>query len=119
MMERDIEKAVCDYAKEKGMLVYKFSSPNHVGVPDRLFLMPLGKAFFIEFKAKGGKPTPMQEREAARMQEKHFHVYLIDSMEAGKEVIDAEWEMVEAAMTTFAAFDAQIAIEEAEHASKH
>ena len=119
MLEKEIEAKVCDYAKEKGMLVYKFSSPNHVGVPDRLFLMPLGKAFFIEFKAKGGKATPMQIREGERMKEKHFHVYLIDSMEAGKEVIDAEWEMVEATLEAFAAFVAQTAIEEAEHASKH
>ena len=40
MLEKDIEKAVCDYAKSKGVLTYKFSSPNHVGVPDRIFFAP-------------------------------------------------------------------------------
>lgn len=88
MLEKDIEKLVCEYAKSKGMLAYKFSSPNHVGVPDRLFLMPLGKFWFCEFKKKGGRLTPMQEREHVRLREAGATVYVVDNIEDGRKMID-------------------------------
>lgn len=91
MLEKEIEKKVCDHAKAKGFHVYKFSSPNHVGVPDRLFIGPGRSLFFIEFKRDGGKPTAMQEREAMRISECGFIVYLVDNVEQGKEIIDLEW----------------------------
>jgi hypothetical protein len=56
MLEKQIEKKVCDYAKERGMLVYKFTSPNRMAVPDRLFICPDGRVFFIEFKREGQSP---------------------------------------------------------------
>ena len=49
MLEKQIEAKVCDYAKERGLLVYKFTSPNRMAVPDRMFIRPDGKVFFIEF----------------------------------------------------------------------
>ena len=33
MLERDIEKRVKEYARSKGWLAYKFTSPGHIGVP--------------------------------------------------------------------------------------
>ena len=92
MLEKEIEKKVCDYAKQHGFLVYKFSSPNHVGVPDRLFIAPHQHAFWIEFKREGGKPTPAQERECLKLRRCGFDVYLVDSVEFGIEVIDGEME---------------------------
>ena len=91
MLEREIEKKVCDYAKSKGMLHYKFSSPAHLGVPDRIFFAPAGRVFLIEFKREGGKPTPSQEREAARIGMMSIDVYLIDNVEEGKAVVDQEY----------------------------
>jgi hypothetical protein len=32
-LEKVIEKKVCDYAKSKGFVVYKFVSVNNAGVP--------------------------------------------------------------------------------------
>ena len=63
MKEKDIESVVCNYAKTKGCLVYKFASPAHRSVPDRMFIAPHGKVFFIEFKAPGKLPTVGQRRE--------------------------------------------------------
>ena len=36
MLEKQIEAKVCEYAKTKGVLVYKFTSPARAAVPDRL-----------------------------------------------------------------------------------
>lgn len=89
MLEKTIEKAVCDYAKEKGMLVYKFTSPNRRSVPDRLFVVKGGRLFFVEFKAPGNKPTPAQEREVFRLASHGVTVYVIDCIVKGKAIIDA------------------------------
>jgi hypothetical protein len=88
MLEKQIEKAVCDYAKDKGLLAYKFTSPNRAAVPDRLFVHPMGHVFFIEFKATGKKPTPAQEREHSRLRGHNSQVFVIDDINEGKFVID-------------------------------
>lgn len=90
MLEKKIEEKVCDYAKEKGILAYKFTSPNRAAVPDRLFITPNGTVFFIEFKREGQKPTAPQEREHTRLRGHNIRVYVIDNVEKGKAVIDVE-----------------------------
>lgn len=87
--EATIEKAVCEYAKSKGWLVYKFTSPGHLGVPDRLFILPGGKVIFIEFKAPGKEPTPAQDREIRRIQTQGCHVWVCSDIEKGKAIVDA------------------------------
>ena len=86
--EADVEQAVCRYAKDKGILVYKFTSPNHRSVPDRIFIPLSGSLFFIEFKRPGGKLTTGQENEIARLQSARQYVYVIDNVDDGKRVID-------------------------------
>lgn len=88
MLEAKIEEAVKNYAKERGMLVYKFTSPSRAAVPDRLFILPGGKVFFIEFKRTGEKPTPAQDREHARLRAQGSVVYVVDDIEQGKRYID-------------------------------
>mgnify|MGYP000205023204 FL=1 len=89
MLEKQIEAKVCDYAKSKGALVYKFTSPARAAVPDRLFFGPTGRVWFIEFKREGQKPTPAQEREHARLRGHNVSVFVIDDVEQGKAVVDA------------------------------
>lgn len=88
MLEKQIEKKVCDYAKERGMLVYKFTSPNRAAVPDRLFICPDGRVFFIEFKREGQKPTPAQIREHDRLAGHRVMVFVVDTVDSGRGVID-------------------------------
>lgn len=88
MLERDIEKAVCAYAKEKGFLHYKFSSPAHIGVPDRIFVGD-NTVFFIEFKSEKGKLTPSQIRENTHLAEKNALVFVVYGVDEGKAIIDA------------------------------
>lgn len=89
MLERDVERKVCDYAKDLGFLVYKFTSPARAAVPDRLFINKQGVVFFVEFKRPGAKPTPAQEREHLRLRNQGVHVFVIDNVEMGKGMVDA------------------------------
>lgn len=98
MLEKEIEKKVCDYAKAKGFLVYKFSSPNHIGVPDRMFVGPYQRAFWIEFKKEGGKPTPVQLRECGKLRGCGFDVYLVDNVKDGEWVINEQFELAKQSM---------------------
>jgi len=87
MLEKTIEKKVCDYAKATGWLVFKFSSPSQRGVPDRM-LIRNGEVCFIEFKAKGKKPTKLQQNIHAKITGQGIPVYIIDNVEFGEGIID-------------------------------
>jgi hypothetical protein len=88
MLEKKIEGAVKQYARTQGFLAYKWTSPNHIGVPDCILISPHGQVLFIEFKQKGKLPTPMQAREHQRMIANGAHVFVIDDMETGKALVD-------------------------------
>lgn len=88
MLEKDIEAAVCKYARDKGMLAYKFTSPARAAVPDRLMVYA-GEVFFIEFKRAGQKPTPAQMREHIHLRNAGMRVFVIDNVEDGKKLINA------------------------------
>lgn len=88
MLEKQIEERVGTYAKEQGFLVYKFTSPQRAAVPDRLYITPRGKVFFVEFKREGMKPTPAQQREHERLREQGVMVYVIDNVVVGKFMVD-------------------------------
>jgi hypothetical protein len=87
-LEKTIEEKVGLYAKSKGWLTYKFTSPARAAVPDRLYITPRGQMMFIEFKRLGKVPTPAQEREHHRLREQHVLVYVIDNIEDGKAIVD-------------------------------
>jgi len=61
MTESQLEKKVCAWAKDSGISTLKLSGPNDRGKADRMFMKD-GKIIFMEFKAKGKKPTALQER---------------------------------------------------------
>lgn len=86
-LEKDIEKAVCAYARSLNVLVYKFTSPNRMSVPDRLFITPDGRVFFIEFKRAGCKPTLAQAVEHEKLRKQKVVVYVVDNVESGKNLV--------------------------------
>ena len=88
LLEKDIEKRVCKYAESKGLLQYKFTSPNRSSVPDRLFFTKKGTAFLIEFKRQGQVPTAAQAREIQRLIDQGVSVFVMDDIETGKLLID-------------------------------
>lgn len=88
LLEKQIERSVCEYAKSIGFLVYKFTSPERAAVPDRMFITPKGKVFFTEFKREGAKVTPAQDREHERLRGQGVTVFVVDSIEKGRASID-------------------------------
>lgn len=88
MLEKQIEAKVCDYAKSKGLLAYKFTSPARAAVPDRMFITQDGRVFFCEFKREGQKATLAQEREHHRLRQHKVNVFVIDNVDEGKVMID-------------------------------
>jgi hypothetical protein len=81
-LERDIEYRVVDIAKKHGWLSFKFVSPAQRGVPDRIF-MKSGRIVFIEFKAPGKKPTPLQDHIMRKMVDAGCEVHVCYSIEDG------------------------------------
>ncbi|QAX31809.1 VRR-NUC domain-containing protein [Leisingera sp. NJS204] len=77
-----MERKVCEAAKRAGWLVYKFVSPTQKGVPDRFFVRA-GRVVFVEFKAAGKKPTPLQARQIEKLIDQGMEVHVIDSVEDG------------------------------------
>lgn len=88
LMERDIEKKLTQEVKKAGGLALKFVSPGMAGVPDRLVLMPEGRACFIELKRPGEVMRPLQLKRKEKLESLGFHVYCIDSTEKIGGVID-------------------------------
>lgn len=88
MKESTIESKTVNYAKSKGWLVYKFTSPGNRAVPDRIFIRK-GIVFFIEFKTLGKKATKLQKKVHDDINYHHIIVYVIDNFLEGKKLIDS------------------------------
>jgi hypothetical protein len=78
-MEKHIEAKCRKIAKARGHVFWKLVVAGYPGVPDRLMLSP-GRATFIEFKAPGKKPTPLQAAWHARLRALGFEVHVIDNV---------------------------------------
>jgi hypothetical protein len=87
-LEKDIEKAVCDYAKSKGCYVRKFTSPANRSVPDRIIVAPGGAVGFLELKRQGQKPTKAQASEIAALQMMGATAAWCDNVADGKAFVD-------------------------------
>lgn len=95
-LEKEIEQRVCQYAKQLGVLCYKFLSQSKRSVPDRIYLTPSGLVFFIEFKRKNCRPTPAQELEIAKIRKQKVACFVVSDVATGKSIIS---DMVHHGMT--------------------
>jgi len=78
MREKTIEQKFRVAVKAAGGLAVKFTSPGFDGVPDRLALLPDGKMAFVEVKAPGEKPRPLQLSRHRLLRRLGFKVYVLD-----------------------------------------
>lgn len=90
MLEKKIEKYLCDRVKAIGGLQYKFSSPAHRGVPDRIVIYN-GKVHFVEVKQDNGRLSSLQKIEHERIREQGLDVFVVWSTED----VDTFIEMIE------------------------
>lgn len=68
MLESRLEQRLVREVESRGGLALKFVSPGWRGAPDRLVLMPGGRVWFVEMKAPGQKPRPLQEYRLKTLQ---------------------------------------------------
>lgn len=92
MLEKDIERYLVDKIKQAGGHTYKFVSPGHRGVPDRICIL-FNRLFFVEVKREGGKISPLQRVEIARLKSLGQAVYVIWSKDDVNDLIDLRREL--------------------------
>jgi len=79
MRESTIEKYLNEKVKATGGRSYKWVSPGLRGVPDRIVVLPGGTIFFVELKAPGKEPEPLQKKRIKELQDLGCDVWSIDS----------------------------------------
>lgn len=78
MREKKIEAKLAEEVRQHGGLAPKFTSPGFDGMPDRIVLMPGGHMAFVEVKAPGKKPRPLQAARHRLLRNLGFAVYVLD-----------------------------------------
>lgn len=78
MREKVIEQKLVRAVKKVGGLAVKFTSPGFDGMPDRLVILPKGHIVFIEVKAPGMKPRPLQVKRHELLRGLGCKVYVLD-----------------------------------------
>ena len=78
MLEKTLEHKFVTEVKRVGGLALKFLSPGFDGVPDRLVLLPGGRLGFVEVKAPGKRPRPLQLARHRLLRRLGFNVYVLD-----------------------------------------
>lgn len=68
MLERDVESYFRKAVAAAGGVAFKFVSPSHRGVSDRIVCLPGGAVWFVELKRPGGRLSPLQRVFAAEME---------------------------------------------------
>jgi hypothetical protein len=67
MKESEVEQYFKWRVERAGGKSYKFTSPSHRGVADRIACLPNGATWFVELKTKGGRLSELQKIFAADM----------------------------------------------------
>lgn len=69
--EKEIEAYLVGAVRAMGGIAYKFVSPAHRGVSDRVVCLPEGVVWFVEVKTKLGYLSPLQRVFRDDMQRLH------------------------------------------------
>jgi hypothetical protein len=78
MREKQIEQKLTMSVKAMGGIAPKLVCPSFDGMPDRLVLLPGGHIGFVEVKAPGRKPFPLQLARHGLLQRLGFQVFVLD-----------------------------------------
>ena len=81
MREKQIEHKLVQAVKAEGGICPKLVSPGTDGMPDRMVLLPEARIGFVEVKAPGAKPRPLQVKRLGQLQDLGFHVSVLDDPE--------------------------------------
>ncbi|TQI67356.1 VRR-NUC domain-containing protein [Clostridium sp. KNHs216] len=87
MKEKAIEKKLVQAVKAAGGIAPKLVSPGFDGMPDRIVLLPDGHIGFVEVKAPGEKPRPLQLSRHGLLRRLGFTVYVLDDERQIEQII--------------------------------
>ena len=88
MREKTVEQQLVKAVKSRGGICPKFTSPGYDGMPDRLVLLPHGRMAFVEVKAPGKKPRPLQINRHELLRKLGFKVFILDEPEKIGGILD-------------------------------
>ena len=88
MREKQIEQRLVKAVKAWGGLCPKLVSPGTDGMPDRMVLLPDSHMGFVEVKAPGEKPRPLQQRRHEQLRELGYKVSVLDDPEQIPPILD-------------------------------
>ena len=88
MREKTIEQHLVKAVKNSGGIAPKQVCPGFDGMPDRLVLLPGGKIGFVEVKAPGKEPRPLQVARHGLLRRLGFKVYVLDAPEQIGGILD-------------------------------
>ena len=88
MRVKTIEQHLVKAVKNSGGIAPKLVSPGFDGMPDRLVLLPGGKIGFVEVKAPGKEPRPLQVARHGLLRRLGFKVYVLDDPEQIGGILD-------------------------------
>lgn len=75
--EKNLEHELVQKARRRGGLALKFASGTETGYPDRLVLMPGGRAEWVELKSEGERPTLLQRIRHEQLRRMGFRVEVV------------------------------------------
>ena len=87
MREKVVEQKLVQAVKKVGGLAIKFTSPGLDGMPDRLVILPESHIAFVEVKAPGLKPRPLQVKRHELLRRLGCWVFVLDDEGQISEVI--------------------------------
>lgn len=81
MREKQIESKLVKEVKAVGGICPKLVSPGMDGMPDRMVLLPGCRIGFVEVKAPGKEPRPLQTHRHLILRRLGFPVFVLDDPE--------------------------------------
>lgn len=88
MKEKQLEQMLVNAVKNHDGICPKLVSPGYDGMPDRMAMFHPGHIGFVEVKAPGEKPRPLQKARHRMLRKLGFKVYVLDSPEQIERIID-------------------------------
>ena len=81
------QKKLAEEVKRRGGLCEKWNSGTS-GWPDRIVLLPDGKFGFVEVKAPGEEPRPLQLHRHKQLRQLGYKVYVLDDKDRIGDILD-------------------------------
>lgn len=88
MREKTVEQKLVAAVRGLGGICPKWVSPGFDGMPDRIVFLPEAKIGFVEVKAPGKKPRPLQASRHGLLRRLGFRVYVLDEPEQIGGILD-------------------------------